>query len=214
MVTHVIFDLDGTLLNTLGDLAASVNFALSENGLPVRSIDEIRRFIGNGIRKLIARSVPECCPPELEGEVFSCFKAHYSENCLTATRPYEGIPELLQELSDSGISLAVVSNKADALSKKLMAHFYPDRFAEVWGEREGVAKKPSPEPLLSCCRSIGAAVENVLYVGDTEVDLETARAAGCRCALVTWGFRSHDEVCALAPDHVINTPDEIVRILL
>lgn len=206
---YMIFDLDGTLLDTLDDLAASVNFALAQNGMPTRTTEEVRRFIGNGIRKLIERAVLKDCPPDAYERTFACFKVHYAENCSNATKPYDGMPQLLGELRRSGIGLAVVSNKADALSKRLIDRFYPDTFEAVWGEREGVPKKPAPDPLLLCCREIGAATDCVTYVGDTEVDLATARAAGCRCALVTWGFRSAEEVAALSPDLIAHTPSDL-----
>lgn len=212
-IKFVIFDLDGTLLDTLGDLAASVNFALAKSGMPQRSTDEVKSFIGNGIKKLIERAVPTGCPKELEAEIFSDFKRHYTANCRSLTRPYDGVGETLSALKNRGLGLAVVSNKADALSKALIGHFYPGVFDTVWGEREGVAKKPSPDPLILCCRELGAAAENVLYVGDTEVDLATAKGAGCRCGIVTWGFRSAAEVAAMQPDLIITHPTDILKAL-
>lgn len=212
-IKFAIFDLDGTLLNTLDDLAAAVNFALAQNGMPKRDTDEVRTFIGHGIRNLIKRAVTEDCPEALYERTFRCFKEYYAENSANATRPYAGVREALLELKKRGFGLAVVSNKADALSKTLIECFYPDVFDTVWGEREGVAKKPSPEPLLLCCRELGAAPENVLYIGDTEVDLETARAAGCRCGIVTWGFRSKDAVAAMQPELVVDRPADILAAL-
>ncbi len=212
-IKYMIFDLDGTLLDTLDDLAASVNYALAQNAMPTHTTDEVRRFIGKGIRNLIKRAVPQDCPESLYEQTFSCFKAHYAENCSNATRPYDGMPQLLCALKSKGIGLAVVSNKADALSRLLIDRFYPDTFDAVWGEREGVAKKPAPDPILLCCREMGAAIESVTYVGDTEVDLAAARAAGCRCALVTWGFRSAEEVAALSPDIIAHTPIDLLCLL-
>lgn len=209
-IKFVIFDLDGTLLDTLGDLAASVNFALKKSGMPQRGIDEVRTFVGHGIRNLIKRAVTEDCTEELYEETFRRFKEHYAANCRNATRPYEGVSKVLFALKSRGFGLAVVSNKADALSKTLIGYFYPNVFDTVWGERDGVAKKPSPEPLILCCRELGAAPENVLYVGDTEVDLKTAKAAGCQSCIVTWGFRSAEEVAAMRPELVADRPADIL----
>lgn len=139
-----IFDLDGTLLYTLEDLHASTNFALESEGLPKRSLDEVRRFVGNGIRKLIERAVPDGCAPDVTDRVFAAFKRHYAENCMVLTRPYPGIPEMLDALKARGWQLGVVSNKADEPVKALIAHYFPGVFDSVVGERENVRKKPAP----------------------------------------------------------------------
>lgn len=189
-----IFDLDGTLLDTLDDLRSSVNFALDLGGMPSRSREEIRSFVGNGIAKLIERSLPPDCPPDKAEETLRRFKAHYAENCCVATRPYGGMPELLRALKAEGFVLAVVSNKADALSKCLMERFYPGIFDNVRGERPEIRKKPAPDPLLESCRELCVSPADVVYVGDTEIDLQTAQAAGSDCVLVSWGFRSASEL--------------------
>lgn len=185
----VIFDLDGTLLYTLEDLHASTNFALESEGLPGRSLDEVRRFVGNGIRKLIERAVPQGTAPELTDRVFAAFVRHYEANCMVLTRPYPGIPELLARLRDRGVKLGVVSNKADEPVKALIAHYFPNTFDSVVGERENVRKKPAPDSVLETVRSLGCTVEDAVYVGDSDVDGRTAANAGCRCVLVSWGFR-------------------------
>ena len=185
----VIFDLDGTLLYTLEDLHASTNFALESEGLPGRSLDEVHRFVGNGIRKLIERAVPQGTAPELTDRVFAAFVRHYEANCMVLTRPYPGIPELLARLRDRGVKLGVVSNKADEPVKALIAHYFPNTFDSVVGERENVRKKPAPDSVLETVRSLGCTVEDAVYVGDSDVDGRTAANAGCRCVLVSWGFR-------------------------
>ena len=157
-----VFDLDGTLLDTLDDLRDSVNHALLAGGMPPRSREEVRSFVGNGIAKLIERSLPQGVSPETVAETLSLFKAHYAENCCNGTRPYDGMPELLRELKAQGFTLAVVSNKADSLSKKLMERFYPGIFTEVRGELPEVRKKPAPDPLLLCCQDINVALSTMI----------------------------------------------------
>ena len=185
----IIFDLDGTLLYTLEDLCASTNFALKSAGLPERSLDEVRRFVGNGIRKLIERAVPEGTDAELTDSVFAAFKTHYTANCENKTAPYPGIPELLRSLKERGATLGVVSNKADKPAKKLIAHYFPGAFDSVVGEPEGVRKKPAPDSVFETARSLGCDMDDAVYVGDSDVDFRTAENAGCKCVLVSWGFR-------------------------
>ncbi len=199
-----VFDLDGTLLYTLEDLHASTNFALTGEGLPARSLDEVRRFVGNGIRKLIERAVPPDTPPEQLERVFDAFSRHYSENCMVLTRPYPGIPETLAALRARGFKLGVVSNKADAPAKALIAHYFPDTFDSVVGERGSVRKKPAPDSVFETLRSLGCAVEDAVYIGDSDVDGQTAKNSGCDCVLVSWGFRSRETLesfgCPIADD--------------
>ena len=199
-----VFDLDGTLLYTLEDLHASTNFALSSEGLPERSLDEVRRFVGNGIRKLIERAVPPDTPSEQLERVFDTFKRHYSANCMVLTRPYPGIPEALAELRTRGFKLGVVSNKADAPAKALIAHYFPDTFDSVVGERESVRKKPAPDSVFETLRSLGCTAEDAVYIGDSDVDGQTAANSGCDCVLVSWGFRSRETLerfgCPIADD--------------
>ena len=200
----IIFDLDGTLLYTLEDLHASTNFALGSEGLPERSLDEVRRFVGNGIRRLIERAVPPDTPPELTDRVFDAFRRHYDANCMVRTRPYPGVAELLGRLKARGALLGVVSNKADAPVKALIAHYFPDTFDSVVGERESVRKKPAPDSVFETVRSLGCAIEDAVYVGDSDVDGRTAANAGCACVLVSWGFRGRDTLepfgCPIADD--------------
>lgn len=165
-----IFDLDGTLLYTLEDLHASTNFALESEGLPKRSLDEVRRFVGNGIRKLIERAVPDGCAPDVTDRVFAAFKRHYAENCMVLTRPYPGIPEMLDALKARGWQLGVVSNKADEPVKALIAHYFPGVFDSVVGERENVRKKPAPDSVFETVGSLGCDIGQAVYIGDGLTD--------------------------------------------
>ncbi len=188
----IVFDLDGTLLDTLDDLHASVNHALASENLPARSMDEVRRFVGNGVRKLIERAVPDDCPGEVLERTFAEFRRHYTENCSVRTKPYDGVPELLDMLKAQGYLLGVVSNKADEPVKALIAHYFPGVFDSVVGEREGVRRKPAPDSVLETARSLGCDAAQAVYIGDSDVDARTAINAGCRCVLVSWGFRGRE----------------------
>ncbi len=208
----VIFDLDGTLLYTLEDLHASTNFALESEELPTRSLDEVRRFVGNGIRKLIERAVPVGTAPALTDRVFAAFVRHYAANCMNLTCPYPGIPELLMQLKAQGSKLGVVSNKADGPAKALIEHYFPGTFDSVVGERENVRKKPAPDSVLETVRSLGCTVDDAVYVGDSDVDGQTAVNANCDLVLVSWGFRGRETLepfgCPIA-----NSAQELFEIL-
>lgn len=207
-----VFDLDGTLLDTLEDLCDSTNFALMSAGLPERSLDEVRRFVGNGIRKLIERAVPEGTDAELTDRVFAAFKAHYTANCENKTAPYPGIHELLQDLKARGAKLGVVSNKADKPAKKLIAHYFPGAFDSVVGEREGVRKKPAPDSVFETARSLGCEMADTVYIGDSDVDFRTAENAGCKCVLVSWGFRERSLLESFGAP-VADSAQELLEIL-
>lgn len=210
----MIFDLDGTLLDTLEDLKNSVNFALRSNGLPERSLDEVRRFVGNGIRLLIERAVPQGTQPELTDKVFDDFKAHYSANSTVKTKPYSGISKLLQKLKNEGRLLGVVSNKADAPAKALIGHYFPDTFDSVVGEREGVRKKPAPDSVLETMADLGCNAGDCVYIGDSDVDFMTAKNAGTDCILVSWGFRSREQLESLGAEKIADGIDELEKMLL
>ncbi len=189
MTRLAIFDLDGTLLNTLGDLVASANAALTANHLPTHPQDSIRQFVGNGIRKLIERACPANASPELLNQVHADFCHHYAQHCADTTAPYPGIPNLLDELRRCGILTAVVSNKADFAVQQLCAQFFPNQFDAVAGEREGIRRKPAPDTVNSILHQLNVDASDAVYIGDSDVDVETARNAGTRCIAVTWGFR-------------------------
>ena len=185
----VIFDLDGTILDTLDDLADSTNVALQMHGFPVRTREEIRVFVGNGILNLIQRAVPTGTSEEKVGEVLADFKQYYGEHCADKTKPYDGIIELLQELRACGYQTAVVSNKADFAVQELCEQYFPQMFDYVVGEREGVRKKPATDSVNGVLYQLKMDRSNALYIGDSEVDIATAENAQMNHIIVTWGFR-------------------------
>ena len=188
-----IFDLDGTLLDTLQDLADSVNHALRQYGMPEHSLDDIRRFVGNGVRLLMERAVPEGAQHPLFEEAFATFRQYYMQHSLDTTRPYDGIVETIHELKQRGCRLAVVSNKMMAATQELVAHFFPDIEVAI-GEHEaaGIRKKPAPDTVDEALRQLGVTREGAVYVGDSDVDLLTARNSGLPCISVLWGFRDRE----------------------
>lgn len=213
MIKTILFDLDGTLLNTLTDLANCVNYALNANQLPQRTTAEIRAFLGNGIRNLIEKSVPQDTSTALTDKVFQAFKAYYLEHSLDFTAPYEGIPELLARLKERGVKMGIISNKVDAAVQQLNRQFFETYMDIAIGEREGVRRKPAPDSLLFAMEALNATAETTLYVGDSEVDYETAKAAHLRCALVTWGFRDESELRTLNADFYINKAEELLELV-
>jgi len=208
----IIFDLDGTLLDTLHDLAASTNYALSQYGMPQHSLDDIRRFVGNGVRKLMERAVPQGADhPQFE-QVFAAFRQHYMQHSLDTTRPYDGIPELLRTLHQRGFQLAVVSNKMMAATQELVAHFFPEiRVAIGENEAAGIRKKPAPDTVFEALRQLHTS--EAIYVGDSDVDLLTARHAGMPCVSVLWGFRDRDFLEQHGADIFISHPHQLLDIV-
>lgn len=213
MYKTVIFDLDGTLLDTLADLHASVNAALSAFGLPSRSLDEVRSFVGNGIAKLIERAIGGAAHPNFEG-VFSAFKGHYGAHCKDKTKPYDGILPLLQRLQSAGVQTAVVSNKADFAVKLLAEEYFQGLLLDAVGENEGagVRKKPAPDSLFAVMEKLNAKKAETLYVGDSEVDIQTAQNAGVACVSVTWGFKDREFLLANGAKLLVDTPCELAKI--
>ena len=213
-IKAVIWDLDGTLLNTLDDLAASTNAALAENGLPPRTTDEVRQFVGNGVKKLIERAVPELGEnhPQFQ-QVLDCFVAHYGAHSRDNTRPYDGIMDALEQLERLGAMHAIVSNKIDFAVKALSQDYFPGRMKSAVGDDPSRRKKPAPDSVLEAMRQMDVTAEECVYVGDSDVDVITARNAGILCAAVTWGFR--DEKCLrdAGAEHVAHTPEQLVEII-
>ena len=207
-----IFDLDGTLLDTLADLASSVNFALCTHGLPEHSLDDVRRFVGNGVRKLMERAVPDGTDNPLFEAAFATFRQHYMAHSLDTTRPYEGIPETLAALKARDCHLAVVSNKMMAATQALCTHFFPDTIDVAIGEDEaaGICKKPAPDTVIAALKALGVGKEQAVYVGDSDVDVQTARNAGLPCISVLWGFRSRDFLQQNGAETFISTPSELL----
>lgn len=206
-----IFDLDGTLLNTLQDLAASVNYALSQYQMPTHDIVAVRNFVGNGVRLLMERATPDGAQnPQFEA-VFATFRQHYMEHSLDTTRPYDGIPEMLRELKRQGKRLAVVSNKFYAATQELVAHFFPEIEVAIGEhESEGIRKKPAPDTVYEALRQLGVGKENAVYVGDSDVDLMTARNSGLPCISVLWGFRDRDFLLSHGATTFVRKPSELV----
>jgi len=207
-----IFDLDGTLLDTLQDLADSVNHALRQYGMPEHSLDDIRRFVGNGVRLLMERAVPEGAQHPLFEEAFATFRQYYMQHSLDTTRPYDGIVETIRELKLRGCRLAVVSNKMMAATQELVAHFFPDVEVAI-GEHEaaGIRKKPAPDTVDEALHQLGVTREGAVYVGDSDVDLLTARNSGLPCISVLWGFRDREFLLAHGATTLIERPEELLQ---
>lgn len=209
----VIFDLDGTLLDTLEDLADAVNYALRSTGMPERTIEEVRAFVGNGVRRLIELAVPEGAENSRFEEVFDRFKAYYSVHCNDKTKPYDGILPLLRELKEEGFALAIVSNKLDSAVKEL-SRIYFDGLVEVAiGEREGVKRKPEPDTVFAALEELSVSGESAVYVGDSDVDVMTAKNAGLPCISVLWGFRDREFLVEHGAGMFAGTPEEIRQYL-
>ena len=184
-----IFDLDGTLLDTLADLATSTNYALQQSGMPQRSIDEVRQFVGNGVRNLMRRAVPQGEENPLFEQAFAVFQQHYLEHGLDTTRPYPGIIRLLQTLKEHGKNVAVVSNKFQTATAQLCSHFFGSLVDVAIGERENVRRKPAPDTVLTALSEMKAEAQGAVYIGDSDVDIATARNCSLPCISVLWGFR-------------------------
>lgn len=210
----VIFDLDGTLLDTLDDLCNSVNYSLRTNNFPERSLAEVRTFVGNGIRLLIERSVPEGTSKELIDKTFECFKTYYAVHCNDKTKTYPGVIDMLKELKKNGYKIAVLSNKAQYAVTKLCDIYFNNLLDDAVGARENVAKKPSPDALYICAENNNINLNNVIYVGDSDVDVATANNAGVRGIAVTWGFRSRELLIKCGAENLADNTDELLQILL
>ncbi len=206
-----IFDLDGTLLNTLGDLCGAVNTALAAQGLPPITEEQTRERVGNGIRNLILRSLPEGAGDAAADQCLAVFRAHYEQRLHERTRPYEGIPALLRALREQGIKVAVLSNKYDPASKRLIAHFFPGLVSLTLGERPGVPRKPDPTAVLEALEALGEQASDTLYIGDSGVDMQTAKNAGLDSAGVTWGFRSREVLVKNGAGVLIDHPSQLLR---
>ncbi len=209
--TTYIFDLDGTLLDTLQDLANSVNYALRQHGMKEHSLDAIRSFVGNGVRLLMERAVPDGASNPRFESAFAAFRQHYMQHSLDTTCPYEGIPEVLRELKLRGCRLAVVSNKMMAATQELVAHFFPEIEVAIGEhEAEDIRKKPAPDTVFEALRQLGVGKEDCVYVGDSDVDLATARNAGLPCISVLWGFRDQAFLKANGATTFVAAPHELL----
>ena len=209
-----IFDLDGTLLDTLEDLADSTNYVLSLHNYSTRTLQEVRKFVGNGIRRLIEQAVPEGVGVEVVDKLFAEFIPYYKEHCADKTRPYDGIIELLQNLKQQGVKLAVVSNKADYAVKELCDSYFPNLFEVSVGEREGIRRKPAPDTVNEVLQLLEIEKEQAVYIGDSEVDVETAKNAEMDCIAVDWGFRDKDCLQEAGAKVIVSTTKQVEDIIV
>ena len=210
-ITTVVFDLDGTLLNSLEDLADSTNYALRQFGYPERTLEEVRRFVGNGVGKLIERAVPDGTDNSRFEEVLGCFKRHYVGHCMVKTAPYPGIMPLLETLKRKGYKTAIVSNKLQGGVDELYQHYFADTVQVAVGERPGVRRKPAPDMVELALDALGAKKEEAVYVGDSDVDVATAAAAGLPCLSVLWGFRDRAFLEAHGATCFVENPSDILK---
>lgn len=204
-----IFDLDGTLLSTLADLAASTNYALRTHHMPERSLDEVRRFVGNGVKKLMERAIPDGLNNPLFEETFATFRQHYMQHNLDTTQPYPGIMQLLEQLKAEGKNIAVVSNKFYAATRELCRHFFGDLVPVAIGEREDIRKKPAPDTVIEALRELGVDKEGAVYIGDSDVDIMTAKNSGMPCVSVLWGFRDKEFLLEHGATTLISQPKDM-----
>ncbi len=209
----MLFDLDGTLLNTLDDLADSVNIVMRQEGCRQKTKEEIREFIGDGAKMLMKRSLP---PGTSETEILRCltkFREVYLENMRNKTRPYEGIPELLKKLKTMRVKVGVVSNKPDEATKEMCRQYFGDHIDVAIGDNLDRKKKPEPDNVLEALKQLGSDKNKTLYVGDSDVDVKTAKNAGLACAGVTWGYRSRETLQEAGAEHIVDEPQQLIRLL-
>lgn len=209
----VIFDLDGTLLDTLEDLADAVNYALRSAQMPERTLEEVRAFVGNGVRRLIELAVPGGFENSRFEEVFDRFKEYYGIHCNDKTKPYDGILPLLEQLKEEGFALAIVSNKLDSAVKELSEIYFHDFIEVAIGEREGVKRKPAPDTVFAALKELSVSGEGAVYVGDSDVDVMTAKNAGLPCIAVLWGFRDKELLKEQGAEMFAGVPEEIKQYL-
>lgn len=207
----IIFDLDGTLLNTLSDLHTSVNYALCLHEMKKRSKEEVRHFLGNGVRRLIELSVPNGTSSKDVEDTLNDFRRHYLKHSLDFTAPYDGIEELLKQLHDKGIEIAIVSNKLDSAVKELHRKFFSKYIKLAIGETDTIRRKPAPDMVEECIRQLGCEKTSCIYVGDSEVDLQTAKNAGIPCCSVCWGFRDKQQLIDVGARLIIDHPNELLN---
>lgn len=209
----ILFDLDGTLLNTLDDLADSVNAVMQKEGHQQRTKEEIREFIGDGVKTLMERSLPQGTP---EKEILRCltmFREIYRKNMCNQTKPYEGIPSLLKRLKEMGINVCVVSNKQDEATKEICGLYFREEVDVAIGDNQERKKKPDPDNVYEALRQLGSDKDKTLYVGDSNVDVITAKNAGLVCAGVTWGYRSRETLQEAGADYIIDEPDQLISLI-
>ncbi len=205
----VLFDLDGTLLDTLEDLKDAVNHELAMEGDPQRTLEEVRAFVGNGLRKLMVRALPAGASEEEIDRRTGRMKAFYEKNACHKTRPYPGIPELLRRLREAGVKIAVVSNKVDSAVNTLCEQYFPQLVDIAVGERQGMPRKPAPDTVELALRLLDREKAGAVYVGDSDVDIDTARNAGLPCLSVTWGFRGEETLVQAGAKRLVRSAEEL-----
>ena len=211
--TTVIFDVDGTLLYTVKDLADATNYAIARRGYKTHSVEAITRMVGNGVNLLVARALPQGFDtPDYEA-IMDDFRAYYAEHCFDNTRPYDGVPEMLRELRDRGVKMAIATNKYQAAAEELRQRFFADTVPVIVGDMEGRQRKPAPDSVFEALRALGAKAETAVYVGDTEVDMQTAKNAGLPCISAGWGYRTREELAALGAQVIADSPAEIPELI-
>lgn len=213
MIKAIVWDLDGTLLNTIDDLANSVNFALSKYNLPSKTVSEVKKAVGNGVNKLIARCIEGGRNNPHFTQVLESFKEHYSKNSAVKTAPYPEIRETLKELKTRGYKLAVVSNKFESAVAELCQKYFPNIFDVIIGETPQIKRKPAPDMLFAALKLLQTQPQEIYFIGDSEVDVQTAQNAEIKCLSALWGFRSKDLLLANGATDFLNTPEEIFEFL-
>lgn len=215
MQKGAIFDLDGTLLYTLEDLKESVNFALAKYDYSPRTLEEVKSFVGNGVRLLMERAVPEGAENSEFEAILKCFKKHYAKNMYNQTKPFDGILEMLETLHKRGYKIGVVSNKFDKAVKELCRKYFGERVEVAIGEDEqhGVRKKPAPDSVFKAMELLGCEKSLTYYIGDSEVDLETAHNSGLQCISVTWGYKDEDFLKKQGARIIVHKPLEILDLM-
>ena len=212
-ITTIVFDMDGTVLNTLEDLTVSMNYVLGKFGMPGHSLEDYRRFFGNGVREALRLSLPENVPETILDDMLPVFKEHYDAHCLDKTRPYDGIPEMMKELKAKGYKTAIVSNKIDSAVKELHQRFFGESVDIAVGEKPGINRKPAPDMVNAALKELGSSREESVYVGDSEVDFLTAKNAELPCISVLWGFRDKEYLIEQGAYCFAEKPEDIVCIL-
>ena len=205
----VLFDMDGTVLDTLADLTNAINHTLSDYGMPLLEKRQVAQYLGNGAAWLMSRAVPEGTPDALREEMLRAYQPWYDSHCAILTAPYPGIVSLMQALREAGVKQAVISNKQDTAVKQLAAQHFPGLLETAVGESETVRRKPNPDAVLAALREMGVEKRDAVYVGDTEVDLRTAENAGLACAVVGWGFRTVEQLYEAGAEHIFQSAEEL-----
>ena len=212
-ITTIVFDMDGTVLNTLEDLTVSMNYVLDRFNMPGHRLEEYRLFFGNGVKEALRLSLPEGASADIIDEMMVVFKEHYDAHCLDRTRPYDGIVDVMRQLKEKGYRLAIVSNKIDSAVKELNDRFFTDYVDTALGEKVGINRKPAPDMVYAALKEMGSTKEESIYIGDSEVDLMTARNSELPCISVLWGFRDKKYLIEQGADCFADRPEDIIRIL-